>query len=114
MKPLLFVKSTISLVSHEESFTKHGPNLLIYNHKTSSSVFVSKFVDQKKSNCKGNIQQCKNCGIKGRSIEKCFKLIGYPKDYKPISKLNSKTKNLLAILLLDTIMRLLVREILTM
>lgn len=43
------------------------------------SDFVSKFVDQKKSKPKFQITQCKNYGLNGHAIEKCFKELDTPK-----------------------------------
>lgn len=34
--------------------------------------------------------QCKNDGLKGHLIEKCYKLIGYPKGFKPNSDFNNQ------------------------
>lgn len=40
---------------------------------------MSKFVDQKKSKPKFQITQCKNYGLNGHAIEKCFKELDTPK-----------------------------------
>lgn len=84
MEPLPTVKTAFSLVSREESNQKHGFNSnSSSNNKPQSSTFVSQFADQNKVKGKSQILQCKNYGLQGHSTEKCFKIIGYPKDYKP-------------------------------
>ena len=88
MEPLPNVKTAFSLVSREESNQKHISHSNS-NTKTQPSAFVSKFNNQRNNKVRGPIPQCKNCGLKGHSIEKCFKIIGYPKDYKPKSDSNN-------------------------
>ena len=43
-------------------------------------VFKSKFNDNKRNKGPNQGLQCRHCGIKGHIIEKCFKLVGYPKE----------------------------------
>ena len=94
MDPLPGVKSAFSLVSREESNQKHNTHSNSVTNKSQSSAFASRFIDQKKNNKgKGPIPQCKNCGLKGHSIEKCFKIIGYPKEYKQRSESNNSQSN---------------------
>ena len=51
--------------------------------KSQATAFVGKFNDQKRNKFRGNSNlQCKNCGLKGHTIERCYKLIGFPKDFK--------------------------------
>lgn len=52
--------------------------------------FNRKFNDPKRNKGRNMNIQCKNCGIKGNSIDKCYKLIGYPKDYKPRSEFSNQ------------------------
>lgn len=53
-----------------------------------SSAFASKINDPKKFKSRNQILQCKNCGLKSHTIEKCYKLISYPMDYIPITEFN--------------------------
>lgn len=82
------VKSAFSIVSREESHLKNGTLSSSSNvTKTQSSTFNNRVSDKKNQNTisnKGRNQnlQCRNCGLKGHLIEKCYKLIGYPKDFK--------------------------------
>ncbi|XP_052626943.1 uncharacterized protein LOC128133515 [Lactuca sativa] len=95
MDPLPNVKTTFSIVSREESHHKNGALTSVSNvSKTQSSAFNSIFNDRKgqiQNSNKGTNQnlQCKNCGLKGHLFERCYKLIGYPKDFKPRIESNS-------------------------
>ncbi|KAJ9538263.1 LOW QUALITY PROTEIN: hypothetical protein OSB04_030996 [Centaurea solstitialis] len=79
--PLPSVKAAFSIVSREES---HRGVLTSSLSKTQSSAYASKFIDNKK---RTNFRTtspliCKHCGINGHTIERCFKLIGFPKDFQ--------------------------------
>lgn len=94
MDPLPNVKVAFSIVSREESHQKQNsfknPSIV---SKTQTSAFSSRVNNQRRNKTKGPIPQCKNYGLKGHSIEKCFKLIGYPKEYKPKSDFNNTNIN---------------------
>lgn len=76
IEPLPSVKIACSIVSPEESRQKGGS----YGE---SSTKPQAFNDQKKNKFRGNSNlQCKHCGLKGHTIEICYKLNGYPKDLK--------------------------------
>lgn len=92
MVPLPFVKTSFSFVTHEESNKSHSSISLNSNSKTSSSTFISEFVEQKKSKSKGQVPQSKNSGLQDHNIEKCFKLIGFPNDFKLRSDSNNQNK----------------------
>lgn len=92
MEPLPNVRTAFSIISREESFQKNGS--LSNNHvKIQLSAFNSSFNDSKtnKSRSQNQNLQCKHCAIKGHTIERCYKLIGYPKDYKQKSNFNSQS-----------------------
>ena len=82
-EPLPNVKSAFAICSREESYkagTSSGSN-----SKNPNSAFFSKVNDNKKwfsSNNNKSPLVCKNCGLKGHTIERCYKLIGFPKDFK--------------------------------
>ncbi|KAL4591437.1 hypothetical protein LXL04_004402 [Taraxacum kok-saghyz] len=95
--PLPSVRVAFSIVSREESH-KGVKNCFVSN-KGQTSAFASKNVDSNKfqrnsgnqsntntsnnSNFKNLV--CKHCGVKGHTIERCYKLVGYPKNFKPRS-----------------------------
>lgn len=82
MEPLPNVRTAFSIISREESFQKNG--LLSRNPlKVQTSVFNSRFNDSRNNKHRSQTQhlQCIHCGIKGHTINRCYKLIGYAKDY---------------------------------
>ena len=92
MEPLPDVKTAYSILSREESFQKGSVSTS--GTKPSNSAFNSKFNNKLNSTNKNRNQsnqslQCKNCGIKGHTIDRCYKLIGYPKDFKPRNDFSS-------------------------
>lgn len=81
-KPLPSVKTAFATISRQESQQKGG-SISQTSTKSQATAFVGKFNDQKRNKSRGNSNfQCENCGLKGHIIERCFKLIGYPKDFK--------------------------------
>nr|XP_043629902.1 uncharacterized protein LOC122601203 [Erigeron canadensis] len=75
--PLPNVKYAYALLSREESHR----NASSVNHvKPANFAFVSKFNDSKKKFVRNENLVCANpaCGLKGHTIDKCFKLVGYP------------------------------------
>lgn len=95
MDPLPSVKTAFSIISREESLQRNA-SLSSDSQpvsKSQPSAFNSKFNNKFSGNkSKGPVVQCKNCGLKGHTIEKCYKLIGYPKDFKPRSDTNQKNQ----------------------
>ncbi|KAI3781841.1 hypothetical protein L2E82_11867 [Cichorium intybus] len=83
MKPLPNVRTAFSIISREESFQKNG-SLSSNQLKVQTSVFNSRFKDSRNNENRSQTQllQCKHCGIKGHTIDRCNKVVGYPKDYK--------------------------------
>jgi len=78
--PLPSVKAAFSIISSEES---HKGNLFTgNNNKASPSAFVAKVPESKKGFIKNTNLICKNCNQRGHTIERCFKIIGFPKDFK--------------------------------
>lgn len=85
MESLPDVKIVFYFVSWEESNQKHDSFSGLFNKSQSSSAFAGKLNDTKGIN--QNIFY-KNYGLKGHSIKKCYKLMAYPKDFKPRSEVN--------------------------
>lgn len=79
-EPLPSVKVAFSVISSEESHK--GNNQLNNVSKSSSSAFISKGPDPKKRMQKNPNLVCKNCNQKGHTIDRCYRLIGFPKDFK--------------------------------
>nr|KAJ0213000.1 hypothetical protein LSAT_V11C400157850 [Lactuca sativa] len=98
MEPLPSVKTAFSILSREESLQRNGSLGSLQSFQTSSksqstafnSRFNNKFNSNSSNKNKSQIVQCKNCGIKGHSIDKCYKIIGYPKDFKQKNDFNSQ------------------------
>lgn len=79
--PLPSVKVAFATISREES---HRGSSTVSQSKNNVTAFVSKTNQTKKVVNKTNQNLvCKHCGIKGHTIERCYKLIGYPKTFKP-------------------------------
>jgi len=78
--PLPTVKTAFSIMSSEESHK--GNNQTTGISKQNSSAFVSKGPDPKKRMQRNPNLVCKNCNQKGHTIERCYKIIGFPKDFK--------------------------------
>ena len=70
------------LLCLEKSLIKNGSSSVQSNKSSSSSAFAGKINDNRKFKGRNQNLVCKNYGIKGHTIEKCNKLIGYPKDFK--------------------------------
>ncbi|XP_052627603.1 uncharacterized protein LOC128134170 [Lactuca sativa] len=94
MDPLPNVKTAFSIVSREESLYRNCSLTSLQSSqsvtKSQFSAFNSRFNSRNNNKNKSQIVQCKNCGVKGHTIEKCFKLIGYPKDFKSRSETNNQ------------------------
>lgn len=87
MEPLPDVKIASSVVSCEESHQKGGFFTQTSIKSQATAFFFSKFNDQKRNKTFGNTSlQSKHCGLKGHVIKRCFKLNGYPKDFKFTNK----------------------------
>ncbi|XP_023754962.1 uncharacterized protein LOC111903417 [Lactuca sativa] len=101
MEPLPNVKTAFSILSREESIQRNGSLSSLQSSqslsKSQSTAFNSRFNNRSGFNNsnKNKTQhvQCKNCEIKGHSIDKCYKLTGYPKDFKPRNKANNHSNN---------------------
>lgn len=64
------------------------------NSKSQTTVVLnSKFNDNKRNKGSNQGLQCKHCGIKGHTIEKCYNLVGYAKDFKPRNGGNKYSNN---------------------
>lgn len=87
MEPVPNVKTDFSVVSREDSNQKHG-SISIWTNSNHSSAFFGKLNDVRKFKTRNYGLDYKNYGLKGHRIKKCYKLIGYPKDYKPRVEFN--------------------------
>nr|KAJ0191767.1 hypothetical protein LSAT_V11C800422600 [Lactuca sativa] len=81
----------------EESLQKNGSLGNIVSSKPQVSVFNSKANDFKRTQGQNRSRnqglQCKNSNLKGHTIDRCYKLIGYPKDFTPRSDNNNQNKS---------------------
>ncbi|GKB47590.1 hypothetical protein Tco_0898343 [Tanacetum coccineum] len=106
---LLEVKDAFVILAREESH-RGIPATTAKSDKPQASVFVSRVNDIKRSNSNANWNNgntsnnnrgnynsllCKNCGLKGHTIERCFEIIGYPPGFKrnPNLKVNGTFNN---------------------
>ena len=92
-EPLPSVKSAFAICSREESYKSASSG--VSPNRIPNSAFLGKVNDKKRfpnsnNNNRTNLV-CKNCGIKGHTIERCYKLIGFPKDFK--TKTDSQPRN---------------------
>lgn len=93
LETLPTVQSAFSTISREESHKGSSSNNST-SSKSQASVFASKGPDNKdKNNNRGPNPNliCKHCNCKGHTIDRCYKLVGYPKDFK--SKKPSNLQN---------------------
>ncbi|XP_042752826.1 uncharacterized protein LOC111921163 isoform X2 [Lactuca sativa] len=97
MEPLPNVKTAFSILSREESLQKNGSLSSVSSSKPQVFVFNSKVTDSKRGQGQNRFRnqglQCKHCNLKGRTIKRCYKLIGYPKDFKPKNDNNNNNNN---------------------
>ncbi|XP_052624986.1 uncharacterized protein LOC128132448 [Lactuca sativa] len=86
-----------SLFFLEKSPQKNGSLISTTSSKPWVSVFNSKLNDfktgQGQNRSKNQGLQCKHCNLKGHTIERCYKLIGYPKDFKPRNEVHIQNKS---------------------
>ncbi|KAJ9542639.1 hypothetical protein OSB04_029145 [Centaurea solstitialis] len=81
-EPLPSVKTAFSIVSREESHrgVSYSNNS---GSKGQSSAFFGKAPEPKrKPGFRNTTLTCKHCGANGHTIERCFKIIGFPKDFQ--------------------------------
>lgn len=91
-EPLPSVKMAFSICSREES-QKISSSTGSSSDKSTPIGFFAKTSDAGKKKNNKNTFVCKNCGIKGHTIERCYKLIGYPKDIKGKGEFQSTNKS---------------------
>lgn len=77
-EPLPTVQTAFSIISREES---HKGSVSDNSSKSQPSVFASKGPDFKKRARNPNLI-CKHCNLKDHTIDRFYKLIGFPKDFK--------------------------------
>ncbi|KAI3781572.1 hypothetical protein L2E82_11589 [Cichorium intybus] len=85
------VQSAFATISREESLK--NSSCVDNGNKSQNSVFVAKGPDFKRKNGKNLNLVCKHCNMKGHTIERCYKLIGFPKDFKPRNENSSQIKS---------------------
>lgn len=90
-EPLPSVKISFSICSREESHKLSSSSTSPSEKHAPIGFFANTSDSGKKKNNK-NTLVCKNCGIKGHTIERCYKLIGYPKDNKGKNDFQSSNK----------------------
>lgn len=73
------VQSAFATISREESL--RSSSSVGNSSKSQNSVFVAKGPDAKRKTVRNLNLICKNCNMKGNIIERCYKLIGFPKDF---------------------------------
>ncbi|GKA13507.1 hypothetical protein Tco_0693153 [Tanacetum coccineum] len=95
---LLEVKDAFVIVSREESHRGIPPSS-VKTDKPQASAFMSRQFDNNNnwSNNGNNVNKgvydsllCKNCDLKGHTIDRCFEIIGYPPGFKRNPNLKSK------------------------
>ena len=92
MEPISSIDKAFSLVIQEERQRSLGFNITPSVETTAFAVKnqgfnqSSSFLGNNGKNSKGNTGKgrplCSHCGKLGHIIEKCYKLVGYPPDYK--------------------------------
>nr|GEZ65253.1 ribonuclease H-like domain-containing protein [Tanacetum cinerariifolium] len=108
------VRSAYATISSEESHRVASGIIVVSSKRNEASAFVSNVSNRnnfqrnnqnvnsgprpnKLSNnrqCEGSALVCENCGYNGHTIERCFKIIGYPANFgKKKSEQNSKGRN---------------------
>ncbi|KAI3788114.1 hypothetical protein L2E82_00783 [Cichorium intybus] len=85
------VQSAFATISREESL--RSSYSVGNSSKSQNSVFIAKGPDAKKKNVRNLNLICKHCNMKGHTIERCYKLIGFPKDFKPRNDGSSQNKS---------------------
>ncbi|GKA07501.1 hypothetical protein Tco_0686725, partial [Tanacetum coccineum] len=84
--PIHDVKTAFSIISREESH--RGSSSSSSGNKSQASVFAAKVHNnnnfKKNSRAKNPNLTCTNpsCGLTGHTIEKCYKIVGYPEQIK--------------------------------
>ncbi|XP_022878639.1 uncharacterized protein LOC111396434 [Olea europaea var. sylvestris] len=99
MDPIPFINKVFSLVSQEEH--QRSVNTSTSNPATEDSIAFYTKIDPKKGGSRqmhNKFQRkerpmCTYCGIAGHSVDKCYKLHGYPPGYKMKQKFNDQVGN---------------------
>ncbi|GJW32287.1 ribonuclease H-like domain-containing protein [Tanacetum coccineum] len=103
------VRDAFLIIAREESHRGISSSS-VKTEKPQASVFVARTNDNKRNNNsnwnngnssgngnRGNYNNllCKNCGLKGHTVERCFEIIGYPPGFKrnPNLKVSNKFNN---------------------
>ncbi|GJY21253.1 ribonuclease H-like domain-containing protein [Tanacetum coccineum] len=96
------VRDAFLIIAREESHRGISSSS-VKAEKPQASVFVARTNDNKRNNNNSNWNNgnssgngnrgdynnllCKNCGLKGHTIERCFEIIGYPPGFKSVDKI---------------------------
>ncbi|KAJ9563367.1 hypothetical protein OSB04_008527 [Centaurea solstitialis] len=81
-EPLPSVKTAFSIVSREESHRGVSVSNNIGMKNQTSAYFGKASETKRKPGFKNPSLNCKHCGANGHTIERCFKIIGFPKDFQ--------------------------------
>ena len=95
MEPLPPINKVYSLITQEER--QHAIHLLPDSSSSSNSdvpvVFAARGNQNRGKSSKKERPLCTHCGIYVHTVDKCFKLHGYPSGYKLRSKASSSSVN---------------------
>ncbi|GJT09394.1 ribonuclease H-like domain-containing protein [Tanacetum coccineum] len=86
------VKIAYAIISSEESHRMASGSVSGHTQRAQTSAFMSNNPNHARPNGGSEII-CENCGYNGHTIERCFKIIGYPSDFGKKKGQNSKGKN---------------------
>ncbi|XP_076929730.1 uncharacterized protein LOC143594266 [Bidens hawaiensis] len=78
------VKAVFSIISDEES---HKNTSGLGFSKSQATAFVAKTFETKKKTSKTIGLKCSHCNLTVHTIERCYKLVGYPDNYKKKSNM---------------------------
>ncbi|KAA8536893.1 hypothetical protein F0562_029371 [Nyssa sinensis] len=110
MDPLPPINKVFAIISQEEHQRKVGTNLSSSSDSTNTMAFAVKSNDSKRSGDKGNYNSnprnsgtykgqkkerpfCTHCQYHGHTVEKCYKIHGYPPGFQPRQRDNHSYSN---------------------
>lgn len=102
MEPLLLINKVFSLIVQEErqrdivSLQSHSPETIAFFTRGQASPTPQNFTN--KFNPKPYVQKkerptCSHCGFTGHTVDKCYKLHGYPLGYQPRIKSSTSARS---------------------
>ena len=91
--PFLSMSKVYSLVLQEESHKNIGHGVASSSQSDAMAMYTNSKANSNSNWNKGNGKKerpfCTQCNMQGHTIEKCYKLHGYPPGYKPKGKTNA-------------------------